>query len=111
MELNVDDQGSYVLAKTNGPIGDEAADAVRDHLDPVVARGDANLIIDISSSARINSAGLAILVRLVTDANKYGSRMILAAPSPFVANVLEVTRLSEFFDVVESVEEAIQRVA
>lgn len=108
MEVNVADQGSHVLAKTSGAINDEAADPIREQLDPVVSRDEAVLIIDISDSARINSAGLAILVRLVTDANKYGSRMILAAPSDFVANVLDVTKLSEFFEVAATVDAAVK---
>lgn len=109
MDLHVADQGSYVLAKTSGPINDEAAGPIREHLDPIVARDQTVVILDISDSPRVNSAGLAILVRLVTDSNKYGSRLILAAPSDFVANVLEVTKLSEFFEVADSVEDAKQR--
>ena len=109
MELDVVDQEGYVLARTHGPINDESAGPIREQLDPVISRDEASLIIDISDSPRINSAGLAILVRLVTDANKYGSRMILAAPSSFVANVLDVTKLSEFFEVAASVEAAVDR--
>ena len=56
---------------------------------------------------RINSSGLSHLVMLVTNANTNSSRVVLAAPSPFLAVVFNRSKLEQFFEVAETMAEAI----
>lgn len=107
MDLVIFHEHSYVLAKTSGHVDDSAAELFRTHLHPIVGARGANVILDLSGSPRINSAGIARLVLLVTDANTNGSRVVLAAPSPFVTGVLRISHLDRFFTLTESVSEAV----
>lgn len=102
MELKLSHEQGYVLAETRGPIDDSAGDLFREHLHPLVGQRVTKLLVDLSGSERINSIGIAHLVKLVTDANTHGSRVVLAAAAPFVAGVFGVTRLNKFFDLAET---------
>ena len=102
MELTLSHEQGYVLAETRGPIDDSAGELFREHLHPLVGQRGTRLIVDLSDSERINSIGIGLLVKLVTDANTHGSRVVLAAAAPFVSSVFGVTRLNRFFDLAET---------
>ena len=110
MELELTHDEGYVLAVTDGPIDASTHPPFRNALHPLFNNTGVNLIVDISASSRINSEGLSALVRLVTDANTRGGRVIYAAPSPFVEEVLNVTRLSTFFETAPSRDDAVKLV-
>jgi anti-anti-sigma factor len=110
MELHVSNEQGYILASTVGPIDDSAADLFRERLHPVVAQRGTKLVLDLAKSPRVNSVGLGHLVKLATDANLHGSQVVVAACSPFVSAVLERSKLDRFFDLAESVPEAVDRV-
>jgi anti-anti-sigma regulatory factor len=76
-----------------------------------VAQRGTKVVVDLSQSPRINSRGLAMLVKLVCDANTHSSRVIFAAATPFVSSVIQVTRLNQFLELVGSLPEAVARVS
>jgi anti-anti-sigma regulatory factor len=69
------------------------------------------LVLDLADAKRINSAGLSHLVLLVTNANTNSSRVVLAACSPFIAVVLNRSKLDQFFELAENVDEAVARLS
>lgn len=79
------------------------ARAVRDLLDDRGAR----IVIDLSGVKFINSSGLSVLVTMAAQANQRESHLVLAAPSGFIAGVLETTQLDRFFRVHPTVEAAV----
>jgi anti-anti-sigma factor len=108
MELTIAHEPGYVLACTSGPIDESAAESFREYLHPLAGQNGTRLILDLSDSPRITSAGLGQLVKLVSDANSHRSRVVLARVTPFVGEVLSVTRLNRFFDVAETLSEAVE---
>jgi anti-anti-sigma factor len=107
MELSVSHEEGYVLARTSGPIDESAAGPLREYLHPLVAQKGTRVVLDISDSPRITSAGIGQLVKLVSDANSHASRVVLARVPPFVGEVLSITRLNRFFEMAETVSEAV----
>ena len=93
MDLVVTRESGYVLARTVGEIDQPAGDLFRRELHPLLAEGGTSVIVDLSGSPFVNSAGLGQLVSLVAHANTKSSRAILCAPTPHVAGVLAVTKL------------------
>jgi len=110
MELQVSHESGYVLASTSGAIDGSASELFREYLHPLVGQSGTKVVLDLSKSDRVNSAGIGALVLLVTNANTNSSRVLLAACPPFVSIVLNRSRLDRFFDTAESVPEAIRRV-
>jgi len=111
MELDISHEQGYILASTAGAIDDSATEPFAEHLRPLVGRPGARVVIDLSGSNLITSRGLGQLVALVAHANMNGSRIVLAAPSLFVAAVFERSRLTTYFQIVDSVAEAAGRVS
>ena len=110
MELKVSHEEGYVLATTVGIVDDAARELFRESLHPLVRQSGTNVVLDLSRSNFIDSSGIGQLVAVVTHANSSGSRIVLAACSPFIAEVLNRTKLNRFFETADSVAEAIRRV-
>jgi len=110
MELHVSQEKGYVLAAASGLFDDSAGALFREHLHPLVGRQGTKLVLDLSGAKRINSEGLSHLVMLATNANTNSSRVVLAACSLFIAEVLSRSKLDQFFDLTPSVAEAVEMV-
>jgi len=107
MELDVSHESGYVLATVRGFVDESADGLFREHLHPLVGQPGTKLVLDLSEAKRVNSAGLSHLVMLATNANTNASRVVLAAPSPFLAGVLNRSKLDQFFEIAATVSEAI----
>jgi anti-anti-sigma factor len=110
MELKISHEEGYVLAATIGPADDSARELFRELLHPLVSQSGTNVIMDLSRSSTINSNGIAQLVSLTTHANTTGSRVVMAACSPFISEVLNRCKLNKFFEMADSVPDAIRMV-
>jgi len=110
MELKISHEEGYVLAATVGTVDEAAREPFRELLHPLIGQRGTRIVLDLSQSNFINSNGIAHLVSLVTHANTSGSRVILAACSPFISEVLNRCKLNRFFEMADSVPDAIRRV-
>lgn len=107
MELQLSHEEGYVLASTVGRIDDSAGEPFKERLHPLVAQRGAKIVLDLSQSDFITSMGIGALVSLVVHANSSGSRVVVAACTPFVAAVLETTKLNKFIDIAATRSEAV----
>lgn len=64
------------------------------------------LVVDLSRTLFIDSAGLGSLVSLLKGCNQEGKRLALGAPTPQVRQIIELTRLHRLFDIYDSIEAA-----
>ncbi len=110
MELKVSHEDGYVLAATVGAVDDSARGLFRDSLHPLIGQSGTNVVLDLSQSGYITSEGIGQLISLVAHANTNGSRVVLAACSPFISVVLERCKLNKFFETADSVPEGIRLV-
>ncbi len=110
MELKTSHEEGYVLAATLGTFDETAREPFRKSLHPLVGRSGTNVVLDLSQSNHITSEGIGQLVSLVTHANASGSRVVLAACSPFISEVLKHCKLNTFFEIADSVPSAIRLV-
>ena len=110
MELEVSHEEGYVLATAAGTVDDAAEKLFRESLHPLVGQCGTNVVLDLSRSKLIDSNGIAQLVSLASHANSSSSRVIVAACSPFISEVLSRCKLNRFFEMADSVPVAIRRV-
>ena len=102
MQLDCPDQDGYHLAVCDGQLDEAAHNAFRQVLHPLFVERNVNVVVDLSDVSFINSEGIAAMVRLVADANTKGCRVIFAAAGTFVREVLNVTRLSNYFETADT---------
>ena len=74
-----------------------------------IAGGAKGIIIDLAGVKRIDSSGIGILVAVMWSASNAGGRMVLAALSPKVHDVLSIAMLLDHIDHADSKEEALAK--
>lgn len=73
---------------------------LRAKADELKNSGSRKVLADFSDVPYIDSTGIAFVVGLYTSLTNAGGRFVLAAPSPRVREVLELTRLTTVIPVV-----------
>ena len=68
--------------------------------------GASGLIVDFGKTRFVDSVGLGTLVNLLKACNRQGVELVLAALTPQVRQIFELTRLYRLFDVFDTVEQA-----
>jgi anti-sigma B factor antagonist len=85
-------------------LGEESANLrhlVRDHLSEYK-----QIVVDLGNVSYIDSSGLGVLVGLYTTAQKAGGGIKLAKLSPYLRDVLQITRVFTVFEVFDRAEDA-----
>ena len=109
MSLSVDSRhcGTVYVIRCNGRI--VAGEELR-VLEASITRGlreFLRFVLHTSDVSRVDSTGLGLLVRFLSHARNRGGDFRLAAPPPFLKDLLHVTKLAGVFRVYDSEEEAI----
>lgn len=107
MRIEFNDQSGVSVVTLDGEMrgGEEFTERIRELLD----KPEPRIVLDLGALNYVNSAGLGTLVATTARANSQGGRVIFANPTPFVSGVLEATRLSAFFEMSDSVDEALSQ--
>lgn len=66
------------------------------------------VVVNLGGVQYMDSSGVASLVKLLSSAKRQGTEVRLAAMSPRVRSIFEITRLETVFDIRETVEEAME---
>lgn len=90
-----------------------AADApeARENLKAIVEAGSGKLIVDLSGVTFIDSSGLSVLISAFKLIRAKGGRMPLSGISKNVQTLLELTRLSEIFEMFATTDAAKESMA
>jgi anti-anti-sigma factor len=70
--------------------------------------GADRIVLDLAEATFADSAGLGMLVALNRRIRRQGGDLRLAAPSPEVRTVLELTRLHRLFEIYDDVRDAVR---
>ena len=95
------------IVRLSGSLDFAAAKELRERLIDVLHRGASPLIIDLSRVPSGDAAGLAVLIGTQRRARLLGSEMLLAAPSPPVAELLQSTGLHRHFSIYPDISAAL----
>ena len=109
MSVQIEDQAGVKIVRPQGDlVGDDGGEFVEAVTNLLTGPGT-RIVIDLGGVPFVNSTGLSELVRVNSQANIQEARVILADPSPFVAGVLQTTRLDRFFEVCPSTAQAVEK--
>ncbi|HVP13079.1 MAG TPA: STAS domain-containing protein [Phycisphaerae bacterium] len=109
MTIEVEDRSGVAIVRLHGDLtakdGGKFVKAVTDLLD----RGTTRVVLDLAHVAMVTSAGLGELVHVTAQANTQGGHIVLANVMPFVAGVLETTKLNAFLETYPDVDGAVAK--
>src|SRR3712207_5241166 len=79
---------------------------VRERVRAQIEQGRSPVVVDLSRTQYVDSAGLGTLVLLSKEARAAGGCLVLAGLSDHVRDLLRLVRLDEVFTIAATVEEA-----
>jgi anti-sigma B factor antagonist len=88
----------------------EVAEA-RGKLKDLAENGTGKLIIDLSATTFMDSGGLSVLISAFKAVQNRKGRMALAAPTPNIQSLIELTRLQQIFEIFQTREAGIAALA
>ena len=75
---------------------------------PFLVTDRPQLVFDLSQVVRLDSAGVEMLLRCMSEAHRRDGDLKLASPSPQAAVILELTRTERLFEIYESSTDAVR---
>ncbi|KOX25474.1 MULTISPECIES: STAS domain-containing protein [unclassified Streptomyces] len=93
IEVEIRDADTAVVT-VGGELDIETATLLHHHLANQFLHGRRHLVLDLSALDFMDSSGLNVLIRAGRDARESGGDLHLAAPTPAVRRILEITGLT-----------------
>lgn len=104
--LEVEKRGQAVLVRLIGACTMDVADAVGEKLVALASNPNPLIVVDLARLRFIESTGLGGIVSGHLRARKHNGELRIVAPPPPIRHLLELTRLTNLFQVFGSVEDA-----
>jgi len=103
-------QGGITILKLEGEIIEKGqTTGLMEQIDTLLSSGKKNIVLDLGGLRYMNSSGLNVLVNILTKARNAGGDVSVCHLSEKIKSLLVVTRLDTIFHIVQTVEEAVQR--
>jgi len=105
MSLNyvIEARGDREIVVLSGRIDRDAGDLLDQAYAAAVESAPASVELDFTAVDYINSTGIALIVGLLARARAKAIRVRAAGLTPHYQHIFEITRLSDFIDIVQSV--------
>ena len=107
MESTDESKPSYFVIKLPKVLDNVSAESMQSSLDDVSLSDGQVMVLDITSTEFISSAGIRLLIVVTEKFRKIGGQVLLAGLSKNVQYTLKICGLSKRFSLHESVETAI----
>lgn len=92
----VGDVTTFAEEKINGAYGEVSQQGVR------------NILFNFRENNYINSAGIAILIGVVTEVNRNNQRLAVSGLSPHFQKIFRMVGLAQYIDIYQDEDEAIR---
>jgi anti-sigma B factor antagonist len=106
MEIQIQDYPNFTVAEVSGEIDGRTAPELEKTLSPLFREGAA-LLIDMTGTKYMSSAGLRSLLLLHREALARSARLTLVGVCQDIEEVMSITGFLRFFSVTKTLEEAL----
>lgn len=89
-----------------GDVTTFAEQSITEAYKQVSETGASNIIFNFRENDYINSAGIAILIGIVTEARKKNQRLMMSMPSAHFQKIFRMVGLTQYADIYGSLDEA-----
>ena len=107
MELSNADSGNVMIVSVKGRVDSATAPALENHLKSLISNGWVQLVLNLSDTEYMSSAGLRTLVSTSKTVKADSGDLRLCNPSQRVAEVMRLAGLLNVFTIYGSQDEAI----
>ncbi|NLK63053.1 MAG: STAS domain-containing protein [Fusobacteria bacterium] len=82
--------------------------SLKKELNNIIEQGNDKILIDLGKTTYMDSSGLGVLVAILKLLKKNNGQMKIVELTPTIKKVFELTRLSNFFDIYDTEEDALK---
>ncbi|RJP32330.1 MAG: anti-sigma factor antagonist [Phycisphaerales bacterium] len=100
------DDGATIVEAT-GDINLAHSPVFHQSLLSIVDRKPLRLVLRLGRVSYLDSSGVGALVDVAKRVSRYSGKLVLVGPNARVKGIFEITRLTRFFNIVETDEEAL----
>jgi anti-anti-sigma factor len=109
VEISTVSHGHAIVLAVTGRLDGATVAAFETRLLDLIAEGHRRIIVDMAGLGYISSAGLRALLVAAKRLKPDGGRLLLAAPSDLVGQVLEISGFSGMLETCATTEDALAR--
>lgn len=107
MAVKTETRGELTICYIDGEIDIVRSPEMKKIFDKLTGKKTPKIVIELSRVTYVDSSGLATLVGILKNMRSYGGKMRLAAMSPKIKSLFEITKLDKLFEIMASEEEAV----
>ncbi|MBI2343254.1 MAG: STAS domain-containing protein [Deltaproteobacteria bacterium] len=111
MDIQVVNRGVVSVIRCQGSLDAQTVGQFKKSVTPIMAGDAARLILDGTALTFIDSMGLGVLISMMRRLRERKGELKMAALTPDVQSIFEITRLNRLFDICPTVDVAAQRFA
>ena len=110
IQVSTREMGGAMIIDLVGDVTTFAEEAINQAYQSASSDGATNIIFNFRENDYINSAGIAILIGVVTEARKRDQRLLITGLSAHFQKIFRMVGLTQYADIYPSVEEALASV-
>lgn len=107
IQVVVRGQGNATIIDLIGDVTTFAEESINQAYQSASADGANNIIFNFRENDYINSAGIAILIGVVTEARKRDQKLLMTGLSAHFQKIFRMVGLTQYADLYPSIEEAL----
>ena len=108
MDIDVRSQGVVKVIKLRGRLSlGETVDRLRATIEDLLGAGNRKLVLDLEELNTVDSSGIGLLTRSLTNAKQQGGSLKLVNPSKFVVQTLKLVGIFKLFEVFQDTAAAV----
>jgi anti-anti-sigma factor len=107
IQVSIREESGATVIDLVGDVTTFAEDAINQAYQTASADGAVNIIFNFRENDYINSAGIAILIGIVTEARKQDQKLLMTGLSIHFQKIFRMVGLTQYADLYPSVEEAL----
>ena len=109
MDIRFRRAGAVYIVDISGEMDLYNAHSLKEVVKKMLDKGVSKYVINVDNVTYIDSTGIGALMQVHSTIKKQGKRMLLANVKGTVRQVIQLTKLMEYFDIVEDETVAISR--
>lgn len=108
MDISSRAKGEVVILDISGEIDLYNAPEIKDIVNKLIEQKKYNVVINLKEVTYIDSSGIGALISSLSNLKKYQGGLKIINVFASVKKVFELTKLTSFFDIYDSEEEAVK---
>ena len=110
IQVSVRGEGDVTVIDLIGDVTTFAEEAINQAYQSASADGAKNIVFNFRENDYINSAGIAILIGVVTEARKKDQKLLMTGLSPHFQKIFRMVGLTQYADLHPTVNDALASV-